>query len=136
MVTPDDPGAPKLAPRINKDRAWVELKWCQGTKGTISLGANAPEQLRDLVTRLGKTINNGGTTQEVLKDLKTRTITPFVGFDIARSGAWQVSSEFTLTVWNEGVTAGTGKPPRRQRCAGCETSRAKAAARVGRSVVG
>jgi hypothetical protein len=44
----------------------------------------------------------------VLKDLKDTTITPFVGFDIARSGAWQVSSEFTLTVGKEGVTTGTG----------------------------
>jgi hypothetical protein len=104
-----EPVPPRVRPRFDQDNVWIEITWCQGTRGEVQVGADVPEQARDLLQRLVRTINSGGSSSQVLSELRSTEVTPFVNFDIARSGAWRITGGIDVTVGQQGVTAGGGR---------------------------
>lgn len=107
--TSSEPLPPRVRPRFNQDNVWIEITWCRGTRGEVQVGANVPEQARDVLRRLVRTINSGGSSGEVLRELQSTEVTPFVNFDIARSGAWTITGGIEVTVGQQGATGGGGR---------------------------
>jgi hypothetical protein len=104
-----EPLPPRVRPRIDQDNVWIEITWCRGTRGEVQVGADVPEQARDLLQRMVRQINSGGSSSEVLRELQSTEVTPFVNFDIARSGAWTITGGVEVTVGRQGVTGGGGR---------------------------
>ncbi len=97
---------PSVTADADRTNLWLRVEWCQGTKGSVELGADVPQQLQNLIRDILQTIASGGKAEDVIK--KTN-LTPYVNVVITKSGSWQLSGGVHVTVGQQGVTGGGGQ---------------------------
>ncbi|HET7841455.1 MAG TPA: DUF4157 domain-containing protein [Terriglobia bacterium] len=97
---------PDITAGADHANVWVRVSWCRGTQGKAEIGANVPQELQNLMRDLLQAVTSGGNAEDVIKNAK---LTPYVNFDIAKSGSWKISIGGHATVGRQGVTGGGGQ---------------------------
>ncbi|QEC47534.1 hypothetical protein FSW04_08055 [Baekduia soli] len=98
-----DPGAPKVTFHGDKERVWMRVSWCEGTKGSIDVGADPQGAAEQVLQRIGKELVGGGSMQRVIDAVEGAELKPFVKVDVAASGSWRVTGDVSVTVNRNGV---------------------------------
>ena len=101
-----DPGRLRADLCSDSKRVFLRVAWCQGTKGTIDIGANPQGALEDLVQKIGKDVMAGKGAQDVINTVKDAQVQPFAEVDIIRSRDWRISANIELDVNRTGVLGG------------------------------
>ena len=96
---------PRVSAGADRENVYVEITWCQGTRGRVTAGADIPEQLQEAVRRVVEGALAGRRPDDVLSET---TLNPFVDFAIAQSGGISVEGRVQVTVGGQGVQAGEG----------------------------
>ena len=92
------PGAPRIGFCHDDRRVFMRIAWCEGTQGTIDVGANPQGALKDVIDKALGQINNGSGIDQVIQTLEDTTVTPFAEFEIASVGSWKISGDVTVDV--------------------------------------
>lgn len=93
----------------DRDRIWVQIDWCRGTRGEIRIGGNPQGAARQLLREIAQQIANGGGADAVVRAVENARITPFADFDIAQSAGWRLSGGVDIAVGSDGVAGGRGR---------------------------
>ena len=102
------PGRPRAGFCHDDDRVWLRIAWCEGTQGTIDVGANPQGAISDVVkTALGQ-INQGASRDQVQETLENAKIRPFAEAEIAKIGSWKIKGDFSVDVSKNGLGQRTG----------------------------
>jgi hypothetical protein len=96
---------PRVSAGADRENVYVEVSWCQGTRGRVTAGADVPEQFQQAIQRVIEGALAGRSPDDVLRET---TLNPFVDFAIAQSGGLSVEGRVQVTVGGEGVQAGEG----------------------------
>ena len=97
-----NPGRTRAGFCHDDDRVWLRIAWCEGTQGTIDVGANPQGAIRDVVnTALGQ-INRGANLDQVKQTLENASIRPFAEAEIAQVGKWKITGDFSVDVSKAG----------------------------------
>ncbi len=103
------PQSPNVGVDVDADNVTLRISWCQGTRGEVRIGANLTGQALSLAKSIAGIITRGGSTDEVLEELRGADVTPFVETVVAKSGEWRIFIRGDVTVGASGVTAGSGR---------------------------
>jgi len=97
-----NPGRTRAGFCHDDDRVWLRITWCEGTQGTIDVGANPQGAIRDVVnTALGQ-INRGANVDQIKQTLENASIRPFAEAEIAQVGNWKITGDFSVDVSKAG----------------------------------
>jgi hypothetical protein len=89
-------------------RVYLRVTWCEGTQGTIDVGANPQGALQDALNNTVQAINQRKSNDEVIKTLVDSPIEPFVEADILESEKWKVTGNIAIDINRSGVVSATG----------------------------
>ena len=101
-----DPGRLRADLCHDSKRVFLRVAWCQGTKGTIDVGANPQGALEDLLKKVGGDIMSGKGAQDVIRTVEDAQIQPFAEVDILRSKDWRLTGNVELDINRTGVLGG------------------------------
>jgi hypothetical protein len=96
-----NPGAPRAGFCHDDERVYFRIAWCEGTQGTIDVGANPQGALK-------KTINaavsqaKAGNINDVISTIENLTVQPFAQAEILEIGSWKISGDFKVDVNKNG----------------------------------
>jgi hypothetical protein len=96
---------PTATAGADRENIFVQISWCQGTRGRVRGGADVPEQFQAAIRRLVQGALAGRNPDDVLRET---TLTPFIDFAIAESGGLSVEGRVQVTVGGDGVQAARG----------------------------
>jgi hypothetical protein len=103
-----DPGAPTISLESDRNRVWMRIAWCRGTRGQIDVGANPQGALSHLMQDIGQTIVTGGGTSQVIQTIRDAELEPFAEVDIAQSRQWRITANVGVSVNSTGLQGVTG----------------------------
>lgn len=98
-----DPGDPAISFHRDRERVWMRVAWCQGTKGQIDIGANPQGAAEQLLQRIGREISQGGGTDQVIEAVEQTELEPFLEVDVRRSQEWRVTGDVRVRLNRSGV---------------------------------
>jgi hypothetical protein len=96
------PGAPRVGFCHDDKRVFMRIAWCEGTQGTIDVGANPQGALKDVIDKALGQINNRAGVDQVIQTLENTTVKPFAEFEIASVGSWKVTGDVSVDVNRDG----------------------------------
>jgi hypothetical protein len=89
-------------------RVFLRIQWCEGTQGTIDIGANPQGALKDALNNTVQAINQRKSPDDVLKTVLDSPIEPFADVDILDAGKWKVTGDIAIDINRSGVAKATG----------------------------
>ena len=103
------PGRPRWDACWTDERVFLRVAWCEGTQGTIDVGANVPAALKTLLDNVVGQINRGAKPDEIRQTFENASVRPFVELDIAKLGSWKITGNLELDVNRRGIVSTTAK---------------------------
>jgi len=91
------------------ERVFFRLAWCEGTQGTIDVGAYVPAALKSLISTVVGQINRGASPEEIKQTFENTQVQPFVKLDITRIGSWKFTGDLTLDINHNSIISTTAK---------------------------
>lgn len=85
------------------ERVFGRATWCEGTRGTIDVGANLPGAARRLLDTLVDQINRHERPEEIARTLENAQVQTFVELAIARDKKWAFTGDFKLELSPKGI---------------------------------
>lgn len=89
-------------------RVFLRVRWCEGTQGTIDVGANPQGALKDALNNTVQAISQRKSNDEVIKTLVDSPIEPFAEAEILESGKWKVTGNIAIDINRSGVASAKG----------------------------
>jgi hypothetical protein len=89
-------------------RVFLRVRWCEGTQGTIDVGANPQGAFKDALNNTVQAISQRKGNDEVIKTLVDSPIEPFAEAEILDSGKWKVTGNIAIDINRSGVVSTTG----------------------------
>lgn len=103
------PGRPRVGFCSDDERVFFRLRWCEGTQGTIDLGANAKAAIKDLLDKVFKDISSGADPDKIKQTLEKASVQAFLEFDITKVGEWKITGDVKLDINRTGITSGSAR---------------------------
>ena len=95
------PGAPRVGLCHDDERVYFRLAWCEGTQGTIDVGANPQGALKKTIDTAVSQAKQG-SIDDVVDTLENLTVQPFAKAEIADVGSWKITGDFKVDVNKNG----------------------------------
>lgn len=77
-------------------RVYGRLTWCQGTQGTIDVGANLPDAAKRLLNTVIDQWKRGERPEDIARTLENAQVETFVQLAITKDRAWRFTGDFKL----------------------------------------
>jgi hypothetical protein len=103
------PGRPRAGFCGDDERVFFRVSWCEGTQGTIDVGANVPGALKDLLNTVVGQINQGASPDQIKQTFENASVQPFVELDITKVDRWKITGDLKLDVNRTGIISTTAK---------------------------
>ncbi|MCI0428832.1 MAG: hypothetical protein L0Z46_12540 [Nitrospiraceae bacterium] len=91
------------------ERVFFRLSWCEGTQGTIDVGANVPGALKNLLNTVVGQINQGASPDQIKQTFENASVEPFVELAITKEGGWKITGDLELDINRTGILSTTAK---------------------------
>jgi hypothetical protein len=98
-----DPGRFRTGLCWTDERVFGRATWCQGTQGTIDVGANLPAAAKQLLDTLVAQINRGDRPEDIARTLENAPVQAFVEISIAKDKNWAFTGDFRLELSPSGI---------------------------------
>jgi hypothetical protein len=95
------PGAPRAGFCHDDERVYFRFAWCEGTQGTIDVGANPQGALKKTIDTAVSQAKQG-SIDDVINTLENLTVQPFAKAEILEIGSWKISGDFKVDVNKNG----------------------------------
>lgn len=95
------PGAPRAGLCHDDERVYLRFAWCEGTQGTIDVGANPQGALKKTIDTAVSQAKQG-SINDVIDTLENLTVQPFAEAEIADVGNWKITGDFKVDVNKNG----------------------------------
>jgi hypothetical protein len=96
------PGAPRAGFCHDDERVYFRFAWCEGTQGTIDVGANPQGALKKTIDTAVNQVKGGSSIDDVVNTLENLTVQPFAEVEIAEVGKWKITGDFKVDVNKNG----------------------------------
>lgn len=103
------PGRPRATFCRDDQRVFFRLAWCEGTQGTIDVGADVPAAVKNLINTVVGQINQGASPDQIKQTFETAQVQPFVELDITKVGNWKITGDLKLDINSTGILATNAK---------------------------
>lgn len=103
------PGRPRAGFCSDDERLFFRVSWCEGTQGTIDVGANPQGAFSDLMNRVIGQINQGASPDQIKQTFENASVRAFVDLDITKVGSWKITGDVRLDINRTGITSSTGR---------------------------
>ena len=103
------PSRPQTGFCSDDERVFFRVRWCEGTQGTIDLGANVQSALKDLLQTVFKQISDGASPDKIRQTFEDAKVQTFLEVDIAKIGSWKITGDIKLDINKKGVASGSGR---------------------------
>lgn len=84
-------------------RVYGRLTWCQGTQGTIDVGANLPEAAKRLLNTVFDQIRRGERPEDIARTIENAQVETFVQLAITKDRDWKFTGAFKLELSPSGI---------------------------------
>ena len=95
---------PKLRAGIDFSDVWVQINWCQSTKGKVRVGADIPKQIQELGRKVANELFSGKNPKGALSRTE---LTSFGTFEVGKSG-WKIVGEVRVVTSSEALQGVSG----------------------------
>ena len=82
---------------------YFRFAWCEGTQGTIDIGANPQSAFSNLVNTLINQINQGQGPDQLRQTIENASIQTFLEFDITKVKDWKIKGDVRLEFNSNGT---------------------------------
>ena len=103
------PGRPRAGFCRDDRRVFLRLSWCEGTQGTIDVGADVPGALKDLINTAVGQINQGAGPDQIKQTFENAQVQPFAELDITKVGSWKITGDLKLDINRTGLISTAAK---------------------------
>ena len=97
------PGLPRVGFCADDERVYGRASWCEGTQGTIDVGANLPAAARQLLDTLSDQIARKERPEEIARTLENAQVQTFVQLAITKDRNWAFTGDFKLDLKPSGI---------------------------------
>jgi hypothetical protein len=99
------PGRPRAGICTDDRRVFFRVSWCEGTQGTIDLGANPQGAVKDLMDKVFTQISRGASPDEIRQTFENASVQAFLDIDITKVGSWKITGDVRLDLNRTGIAS-------------------------------
>ncbi|MEP6915130.1 MAG: hypothetical protein ABJC89_05765 [Acidobacteriota bacterium] len=99
------PGRPRAGFCKDDERVFFRVSWCEGTQGTIDIGAKVQGAFKDLIGKVFTQINQGATPGQIKQTFENASVQTFLDLDITKVASWKITGDVKLDINRTGLTS-------------------------------
>ena len=85
------------------ERVFGRMSWCEGTQGTIDVGANVPRALKDLLNTVAGQISQRASLDQIKQTIENAEVQTFVELALLKDKDWAFTGDFKLRLRPSGI---------------------------------